>query len=668
MALCNVCTTAIERWLVSRAITMYTDEYPNSTEPIHWWHQPTWDALEMAAKTCHLCSFISSEAAIHVEENRYGYVTSIAKDVRDEDSRKLRWQLFNGNRLEIFCKERMMKLKMHLALDDDSYARAPETLQKVFNVRLVSSAVDDERNVSITKQWIDTCRTRHTKCNSWTDRDSSTRHLPTRVIDVNSEGDKEVRLHITDESDKSHYIALSYCWGKPVNPFLTTAETIERHRAGIKVSSMPKTYQDAIHLTRKLGIRYIWIDALCIVQHDRADWAREAATMHRVYSRAILTLAGHSASDTSSGLIVSRPPRDRARIPIPWPFTTGPYVVSPPFKLFMVPAYPDFKPTLQSSPLSARGWTFQERALSARFLHLTPSLAHFECREAYTSEALMRMEPNVPFGFAHLNIAYPDRTKVLMHDSWAETIEAFSKRSLTVDGDRLPALAGVARVFADNGMLGGYLAGIWGDEFLRGLLWQVQRRNGGAKHRRASEYRAPSWSWASIEGPVENSTLQRAFEGTRMLEELGYDRRHVQQLLQLTASVTMDDADIFGIVEKAHISARGALLKAVCKLRREEEMKGMRSIDSPEAGDPIGAAWMDVEDETNDTVDAWICPVLTCKQTRQHPLLQAEVLILTEVAPDCNHGFSGRVFERIGKGRVAGFWVEGSKPEEFTII
>jgi hypothetical protein len=105
--------------------------------------------------------------------------------------------------------------------------------------------------------------------------------LPTRVIDVGS-ANVQPRLHISRPNERSAFCALSHCWG-PNNPLVprlvTTRDNIEQHCIQIPFKSLPKTFREAVEVVRALGIRYLWIDCLCIIQGDAADWAYEASLM-----------------------------------------------------------------------------------------------------------------------------------------------------------------------------------------------------------------------------------------------------------------------------------------------------------------------------------------------------------------------------------------------------
>lgn len=140
--------------------------------------------------------------------------------------------------------------------------------------------------------WIKDCQENHSACKFGT----SPGTLPTRVIDVGSpDGRTEPRLRKSD-GEPGDYIALSHCWGGK-QPLITTKENKCSMKTCIPWAKLPNTFQDAISVTRRLGLRYIWIDSLCIVQDDAEDWEREAAKMALIFEAAYLTVAATAATN-----------------------------------------------------------------------------------------------------------------------------------------------------------------------------------------------------------------------------------------------------------------------------------------------------------------------------------------------------------------------------------
>jgi hypothetical protein len=132
--------------------------------------------------------------------------------------------------------------------------------------------------------------------------------LPTRLIEVGRSDDLESSLLLETNSAKGFYAALSYCWGTFGANCLTTIDNLEAHKRRIPWERLPRTIQDAILVTWKLKIPYIWVDALCIIQTAHfetetrtsahtGEWASEANKMSSVYQNAYITIAAGSAAD-----------------------------------------------------------------------------------------------------------------------------------------------------------------------------------------------------------------------------------------------------------------------------------------------------------------------------------------------------------------------------------
>lgn len=145
------------------------------------------------------------------------------------------------------------------------------------------------------KRWIEQCEEQHAIC-----REPSVSQLPTRVIDVVSDT-QDPHLFIPSNGEKARYATLSHCWGK-ARPLTLTRETLDQYYSGIPFISMPKTFQEAITITRALDIRYLWIDSVCIVQDDKEDWEMESSRMAHIYWNSYLTIAADKAKDSHDGI------------------------------------------------------------------------------------------------------------------------------------------------------------------------------------------------------------------------------------------------------------------------------------------------------------------------------------------------------------------------------
>jgi Heterokaryon incompatibility protein (HET) len=200
--------------------------------------------------------------------------------------------------------------------------------------------------------WVEDCRG-HPECGNL---NRSTKN-PTRLIHIVS--DSEVQLLNTREMELIDYSALSYCWGGQASG-RTLRENAERRASYLQIRNLPQTIQDAITLTKGVGLRYIWVDSVCIVQDNAEDWARESALMQEVYSNASFTICASSAAKADAGLFGER---------TAWKYPAKPCK----FGSFWVSIleFP-FNDVVNRSTWSSRAWTLQEERLSPRLLYWTP--------------------------------------------------------------------------------------------------------------------------------------------------------------------------------------------------------------------------------------------------------------------------------------------------------
>ncbi|EUC31439.1 hypothetical protein COCCADRAFT_6686 [Bipolaris zeicola 26-R-13] len=98
------------------------------------------------------------------------------------------------------------------------------------------------------------------------------------------------------------YVCLSHCWG-PEGPTLQLTSTTESDlRQGVDLDTVPRTFSEAAKVCLKMGIRFLWIDALCIIQGNEADWMEAATTMANMYENAFFTIAATGADNSDEGL------------------------------------------------------------------------------------------------------------------------------------------------------------------------------------------------------------------------------------------------------------------------------------------------------------------------------------------------------------------------------
>ena len=318
--------------------------------------------------------------------------------------------------------------------------------------------------------------------------------LPKRVLDVmNSEELGKICLKEIESPITARYIALSHCWGKSL-PIKTTTENLSNHTQGIAIDNLTQTFRDAVRLTRRFGIRYLWIDSLCIVQDSTTDWQEESAKMSDYYKSSWLTIASGMAVDGLKGCFAARRGpaspycRLNAYLGVEQPscalyFTLDP--IEPPIR--------GQKKAVQlvESPLHTRGWTFQEEVLAPRYLSFEPTQVYFRCDKFTSFETGRRLDRHHYFA--------PESMSPLERHKWGEVVVHYSSRDLTFESDKLPAISGLAHEY-HRMWKSTYFAGLWKESLSFDLMWQLDTSE--RSHRKPISYRAPSWSWASVDGLV----------------------------------------------------------------------------------------------------------------------------------------------------------------------
>lgn len=417
---------------------------------------------------------------------------------------------------------------------------------------------------SFLKRCLDNCINGHDKCRGAQD----TTWYPQRLLHMaQDKGGKEVLklVETKDHPPKSPYMTLSHCWGSK-SPFCTTKLNLSMAMECISVSELPKTFQDCVFTGRELGLKYIWIDSLCIIQDDREDWAHHAQCMDKVYENALFTLAAVSSPDGSVPFLGQEAPSNRdnwqaINVDISNSLKFGTDENGPqPAQLKVRRRTAFLQPTLFNGPLEARGWAWQERYLSVRIINFTKQEARWHCKTCQTCECHGVMQitgsdvPEVPE-------PTEEAEQQPLTRQWRHIVAQYSRRQLTYPTDRLPALSGAASRFQIS-LQTEYLAGIWLVDLTRSLAWYRSDLSdvstGKPKMWRSLNNCVPSWSWASISGEVswlwEYNLKHIPYDGDVPIET---------RVDLISTSCRPNSNNIFGEVESgSYILLRGMVVEA----------------------------------------------------------------------------------------------------------
>jgi hypothetical protein len=366
-------------FLVSRA----HKEQPPPIESVVSWH-PNLEALAESAKSrCPLCLIVQTAVQSWKDNfekaaaNNPSYEEFKGSQQVDLDRNPL-WltkRPTGGDGLAVFgsnAYRHKSSKSIHGVVPLASIAFAAEASNPLAATLSIRPAEPDSSSLEIrdiAARWVHDCCENHQDCSN------SDAPLPTRLLDVGAGLDQTVKLVEPSPGQKGRYATLSYCWGSPQTSVTTTRDSHQANISGIPVATLPKTIQDAITMTRHLGLRFLWVDALCIFQDDEDDWSRESARMLEVYSNAHVAIAANRARGSADGLFHNRPPRSEAAIEVPGLGEVRARLVDIGDELRWghVFDFPD-------EPLMDRGWALQERILSRRILHYNSNQLYFECR------------------------------------------------------------------------------------------------------------------------------------------------------------------------------------------------------------------------------------------------------------------------------------------------
>jgi hypothetical protein len=265
------------------------------------------------------------------------------------------------------------------------------------------------------------------------------------------------------------YATLSHCWGPNPNPqWQLKKANMVPYQEAIPLEALLKTFRDAKYIAYSLGID--WIDSLCIIQEGGEDFQREAPLMADVYGNSYLNIAAAGAVDGNGVCFYNEPFERLKRV------TTVRRTRKPVWDLWPEDLY---EHGFERTHLASRGWCLQESISAPRTLHFTGAQLFWECKDNVACESF-------PDWTSTLEFPYPTIRKDSLRRSWGKILERYSQCRLTFGKDKLIALAGIIHRAEEQR-----------DDTCLAVLWRSVFEQ---------PYRAPSWSWASIDARI--NTLQ----------------------------------------------------------------------------------------------------------------------------------------------------------------
>ncbi|RSL78384.1 hypothetical protein CEP51_008241 [Fusarium floridanum] len=379
--------------------------------------------------------------------------------------------------------------------------------------------------------------------------------MPKRVICI-SQNQSGFSLRLL-ETEGLHdlYCALSYCWGGDQKT-KATKNTLARLKAGIDFHKLPATLQDAITTTHGLGLRYLFVDSLCILQDDEKDMHIQISQMSEIYSEAAITILASRARAVDFRFLHKR----EGSTPSSYSYNFFKMLLRcPDGELGSVVVLGHGHTCNRvSGPLSSRAWAFQENLLSARTLNYEDEHTIWRCSTINNlNDGWLRTSKFLGYaGFESVPKVLCPRSAIKateetkhsnkrpdLFQQWHGLVKEYSRLGLSFPSDKLPAISAIATRIG-SALGDEYLAGIWKSRLPHDLLWDL----GFTIHPRPKEFRAPSWSWAAIDGdPSQIDVSHKPFS---------------LEVLECHTELESSAAP-YGAVKGGHLVVRGRLRRAV---------------------------------------------------------------------------------------------------------
>ncbi|KAL8754029.1 MAG: hypothetical protein Q9199_004626 [Rusavskia elegans] len=355
---------------------------------------------------------------------------------------------------------------------------------------ITKSSTGSASSQRLATQWLADCRNNkdrlHNDCCDLSGYD----WLPTRLIDVRQALATSVVRLVSPHSTPDNFIT----------------DRRDRFEEGVFLKNLPRTFREAIEVADWFAVPWLWIDSLCIIQDSSLDWQYEALQMHSVYRQGYLNISADCAVDARDGLFRSRAAMiiQPLELELPGIHET----------IYLTVDERNMFGWINDAPLSQRAWVFQERHLSRRILHFTQNELVWECcakAPYFASESFPNGTPlrhvfdNKPKLQASGLLNSSSISQEELYDLWEDVCQMYSEKRLSKASDKLTALFGLAKIFQERFPDDTYIAGMWLSTLPQRLLWNAKggpfvERNAGV---------APSWSWASIDGPIRKEHLPR---------------------------------------------------------------------------------------------------------------------------------------------------------------
>jgi hypothetical protein len=668
-----MCNASENKMLCAACVWMFQDLSKKGT------HHHSYDNLAKAAKSgCKICIYFQmfrlKTGPEETEEMSHPFTTYFWKAWGADSNSAANFELTIQSAASWFNNQVSMRsgiLRQHVSGPAPSPQWLPQFLEWVsrdlqtvpwnvredgFDSRPIPESTGDPKVMELGLEWLETCINNHARCEA-IDETRQPGYYPSRLLDVGTLECDKMRLVQTDvehPTKGSRYATLSHCWGQHVSFLRLTADNITSLSTEIPPESLPRSFADAIVACRRLHIRYLWIDSLCILQSgpgSEEDWQNHVRDMHVIYANCVLDLVIAHAANPEEGAFVTRNPLfirtahvyapakmglhkpqayvDRAmehrsdgsdkRIVGPGSFLDDAHTQLDRANLLrdhtehclvtiFVPQY-DWSTSLTDQPLWKRGWVYQERLMTPRMLVFGNDRIYWQCHERMENEYLPHGLPGsgepydegvkTPFTLTESVLrskppsTLTDEELCKLHLEWYKIVDNYSMTELTYpEKDKLAAIAAVAARF-DRVIPGRYCAGLFEADLLNGLLWVLSGdviADGDiiadphwdmierslviqTDIERGAGYRAPTWSWASVDEKTTFCAVDWACNGDRFCSSW-YTLATVNEV-----SIGLQDpGNPYGQVTSAELVITGILIPLIDIRLGQDEEQGLFAL------------------------------------------------------------------------------------------
>ncbi|KAH8896973.1 HET-domain-containing protein [Thozetella sp. PMI_491] len=396
------------------------------------------------------------------------------------------------------------------------YTTEDDPAASIVHSRAVLTELGSEQSFAEARAWMDACFTNHDGCPPKKPAD-----LPKRLVQVSRlDGNKLFARLCETNGETGYYCALSYCWGGD-QKCKTDTTRYSQYQQELPYADLPQTIKDAFQVTLGMGLQYVWIDSLCIIQDSDEDKQIEMSKMMHIYQNTQFTISAASSSAVTSGFLKANlhdPQAEAFYHPLRVDKETmGAVIIATGSSSFATVG-------AHQQPINNRGWTLQETILTPRILIFAGIHMIWKCQSGYQPHfqsclRSAREEPNEsPWEFWS-NLSGYTFTSLAGHDGvqepkyprtgegfnflltdfynqWHSILREYTTRRLSVESDRLPAISAIAQAFAPH-LQSDYFAGLWGKFLIHDLMWENSLSGSRSVPTKPGP---PSWSWVKLQG------------------------------------------------------------------------------------------------------------------------------------------------------------------------